>query len=168
VLALDANPGPYRFCPLCTRSLVLRLVDGQERLACSDPACAFVLWDNPVPVVAGLVEHQDTVLLIQNQGWPSHWWGLVTGFLERGESPEEGMLREVREELNLAAQLQGLIGIYSQLPQNQVILAYHLTASGDYSPGPELAGVKPVPIAQLRPWDSATGYAVADWLARRE
>ncbi|MFH1033783.1 MAG: NUDIX hydrolase [Pseudomonadota bacterium] len=161
-------PAPaYRFCPSCAGPLTPRPVDGLTRLACNDPACGFVLWGNPVPVVAGLVEHGDQVLLIQNQGWPSHWWGLVTGFLERGESPEEGMLREVREELNLDASLQGLIGIYSHLPSNQVIMAYHLTASGPYSPGPELAGVKPVAIAKLKPWDSATGYAVADWLARR-
>jgi NAD+ diphosphatase len=161
-----SNP-PYQFCPACARPLAPRIVDGLTRLACDDPACAFVLWDNPVPVVAGLVEHQGKVLLIQNHGWPSHWWGLVTGFLERDETPEQGMLREVREELNLEAQLQGLIGIYSHLPGNQVILAYHLTATGDYAPGPELAGVKPVAIAKLQPWPGATGQAVTDWLAGR-
>ena len=78
-----------------------------------------------------------------------------------------GMLREVREELNLEAELQGLIGVYGHPPRNQVIIAYHLTAQGPYSPGPELAGVKPVPIAKLRPWQGATGQAAADWLARR-
>ncbi len=164
---MDASNPPYKFCPACAGPLAPRLVDGLTRLACPEPACGFVLWDNPVPVVAGLVEHQDRVLLIQNLGWPSHWWGLVSGFLERGEGPEDGMLREVREELNLEARLQGLIGVYGHPARNQVILAYHLTATGDFAPGPELAGVKPVPIAKLRPWDSATGLAVADWLAGR-
>lgn len=158
---------PHRFCPACARPLAERPVDGLNRLACPEAGCGYVFWDNPVPVVAGLVEHQDHVLLIQNQGWPSHWWGLVTGFLERGESPQEGMLREVREELNLQATLQGLIGVYAFPPHNQVVMAFHLTASGPYAPGPELAGVKPVPLAKLKPWDSATGQAVADWLAKR-
>lgn len=38
---------------------------------------------------------------------------LITGFLERGESAEEGILREVREELILKARLQSLVGVYA-------------------------------------------------------
>ncbi|MFH1057902.1 MAG: NUDIX domain-containing protein [Pseudomonadota bacterium] len=156
-----------RFCPLCARPLTTRPVDGIARQACPDQACGWVFWDNPLPVVAGLVEHQGQVLLIQNKGWPPDWWGLVTGFLERGESPAEGVLREVHEELGLSGELRGLIGAYGFARQNQVIIAYHILAEGPYAPGPELEGVTPVPIARLKPWPSATGQAVADWLARR-
>jgi len=156
-----------RFCPLCARPLVTRPVDGIDRQACPDAGCGWVFWDNPLPVVAGLVEHQGQVLLIQNRGWPPDWWGLVTGFLERGESPEAGVLREVREELNLDAELRGLIGAYGFARQNQVIIAYHLEAFGPYAPGPELNGVKPIPTERLKPWPGATGQAVADWLAAR-
>ena len=42
----------YAFCPQCGRPLAERAVDGTLRPACPDAACGFVLWDNPVPVVA--------------------------------------------------------------------------------------------------------------------
>lgn len=157
-----------RYCPLCTRPLARRPVDGEERLACQDAGCGWVFWDNPAPVVAGLVEHGHDVILIQNRGWPPEWWGLVTGFLERGETPEEGMLRELDEELGLAGEIVSLIGVYSFRRANQVIIAYHLRAAGPITPGEELAGYKAVPIAKLRPWPGATGQAVADWLAAGE
>ncbi len=156
-----------RYCLLCARPLERRLVDGLERLACPDPACGWVHWNNPLPVVAGVVEHQGNIILIQNKGWPSDWWGLVTGFLEKGESPAEGVVREVREELGLQAQLGELIGVYGFARQNQVIIAYHLTAEGPIVQGEELAGVKPVPIEKVKPWPSATGQALAQWLASR-
>lgn len=158
----------YRFCPQCAAPLENRPIDGLARLACPSPACGFIFWNNPVPVVAGLVEHGQDVLLIQNKGWPASWWGLVSGFLERGETPEEGMLREVREELGLKAQLMGLIGVYGFAARNQVIMAYHLRAEGPYQAGPELAGVKAVPVTRLKGWESATGRAVSDWLRARE
>lgn len=63
---MDTGNLAYRFCPACARLLALRQVDGLERLTCPDPECSFVLWNNPMPVVASLVEHQGNVLLIQN------------------------------------------------------------------------------------------------------
>ncbi len=152
---------------MCGRRLVAAKVDGEDRLRCPEESCGFVLWDNPVPVVAGIIEHQDNVLLVRNKGWPENWWGLCTGFLERGETVEEGMVREVAEELGLEAMVRSLVGVYSFVERNQVIIAYHLTADGPITVGDELAGYKAVPISKLRPWDSATGHAVRDWLAQR-
>lgn len=157
-----------KYCPQCTRELAKRSIDGEMRLACPEDSCGWVYWNNPTPVVAGLVQRGDEVILIQNQGWPSDWWGLVSGFLEAGEDPAQGMLREVREELGVKAQLVSLIGVYGFGQRNQVIMAYHLRIKGQVSPGAELAGVKVVPIAELRPWDLGTGPAVTDWLAQRE
>jgi len=53
--------------------------------------------------------------------WPKSWFGLVTGFLERGESPEAGCLREVQEELGLdEAEIVSLIGVYEFTVRNEV------------------------------------------------
>jgi hypothetical protein len=48
------------------------------------------------------VEHTDnngdtSVILVQSHGWPTDWFGLVTGFLEEREDPAKGVLREVKE-----------------------------------------------------------------------
>ena len=57
----------FRFCPLCGKDLVKRTIEQQERLACGDSQCGFVLWDNPVPVVAAIVEHDEKVILARNK-----------------------------------------------------------------------------------------------------
>src|SRR5262249_55433593 len=75
--------GLIRFCPRCATPLNPRQTGGRERLACPGPDCGFVFYDNPLPVVAGLVEHEGDVLLVRSVGWPESWYGLVTGFLER-------------------------------------------------------------------------------------
>ena len=96
--------GEMKFCPYCASSLKAGQIEGVERFACSSPDCDYVFWDNPTPVVAALVEHEGHVVLVRNRSWPPKWYGLVTGFLERGEEPTDGVLREVREELG---QLEG-------------------------------------------------------------
>lgn len=145
-----------------------RELGGRERRACPDQACGYVFWLNPAPVLAGLVEYGQDVILIQNMEWPQDWWGLVTGFMESGETPEEGMLRELEEELGLVGEIQSLIGVYDFQRMNQVIIAYHIKAQGEIIKGDELRAFKLVPIAKLQPWPGATGQAVADWLAARE
>lgn len=153
---------PFVHCPLCAAALVDREVDGETRRAC---ACGFVHYDNPTPVVAAIVQVGDEVVLVQNKGWPGSWFGLVSGFLERGESPVEGVLREVREEIGLYAELVSLVGNYGFEEMNQVILAYHVRADGEPVAGDEIEAIRRVPIAKLRPWPMGTGKAVADWLA---
>lgn len=155
----------FAFCPLCGATLTERAIDGEPRRACSK-ACGFVHYDNPTPVVAAIVELGDDVVLVQNKGWPGSWFGLVSGFLERGEEPSVGVLREVREELSLDGEIVALVGAYAFEEMNQVILAYHVRASGEPVAGDELEAFKRVPIAKLKPWPMGTGKAVADWLAR--
>jgi len=156
-----------KFCPTCASKLVPEDRGDRIYLTCSSESCDFVFYDNPVPVVAALVEHGQTVLLVRNKGWPEKWYGLVSGFLEKGETPEEGVLREVKEEVGLRGEIVSFIGAYAFREMNQVILAYHVRAHGEIVVGEEIAGVKAVPPDKLRPWPLGTGHAVRDWLAAR-
>ncbi len=144
-------------------------ISGRERFACPDGQCGFVHWDNPIPVVAAIVEHDDHVVLVRNVGWPEHWYGLVTGFLESNEMPEEGILREVEEEIGLRAELQSYIGMYEFYRRNQLIIAYHATVdSKDVTLcREEIADHKWVHIEEVRPWTAGTGKALRDWLQLR-
>ncbi|MGO9830356.1 MAG: NUDIX domain-containing protein [Myxococcaceae bacterium] len=157
-----------RFCPRCARPLEARDEAGRARKACPDRDCGFVFYDNPLPVVAALVEHEGRVLLVRNQGWPEKWFGLVAGFLERGESPAAGVLRELKEEVGLVGEVVRLLGVYAFPERNEVILAYHVRATGTVSLGEEIAELRAVQPERLRPWPFGTGQAVADWLAARE
>jgi NADH pyrophosphatase NudC (nudix superfamily) len=154
-----------KFCPKCAHELIKARIDGIERLKCSSPDCDYVFWDNPLPVVAGVIEHQNAVILVRQKGWPQKWHGLVSGFLEKGETPEQAILRELREELGLQGKIVGFIGYYTFTQANQLILAFHIQAQGEIQLGDELESYKHIPPDKLRPWALGTGPALKDWLA---
>jgi NADH pyrophosphatase NudC (nudix superfamily) len=142
-------------------------MDGRERAACPSRECGFIHWDNPTPVVAAFIEHTDGIVLVRNTGWPEKMFGLVTGFLERGEHPDQGVLREVREELGLDASLVEFLGNISFFEANQLLIAYHVKAGGEIHKNSEIAEVKFVPVEKLKPWPFGTGHVVKAWLDKR-
>lgn len=158
-----------KFCPHCARPLARREIGGRERDACTEADCGFVHWNNPIPVVGGIVEHDGHIILVRNVGWPAHWYGLVTGFLEANEMPEEAILREVKEETGLEATLESFVGMYEFHRRNQLLIIYHLRArSNEVQPmAGEIADYKWVAIEEVRPWTAGTGRALADWLRSR-
>src|SRR5512147_1341918 len=107
----------WRFCPVCGSPLARRVAGERERDACT--VCDWVHWDNPTPVVAAIVEYEGRVLLARNRAWPEKMFALVTGFLEREESPAAAVLREVKEETDLVGDAAGLVGVYEFARMNQ-------------------------------------------------
>jgi NAD+ diphosphatase len=161
---LSESEGAIKFCPQCANELVIAEVDGKPRQECPSEFCNYVFWNNPTPVVGAITELNGDVILVRNKQWPKKIFGLVTGFLEKGETPEAGVLREVKEELGLEAKIVDFVGYYSFFQMNQLILVFHLKAEGEIVMGEELAEIKPVHPKKLRPWRFGTGYAVEDWL----
>ncbi len=157
----------YRFCPQCGSGLVARDTGGVSRPACPVEACGFVVWDNPVPVIAAIVETAGRIVLARNVAWPEKVFGLVTGYLERDEAPEAAVAREVGEELGLRATSVRLVGLYPFAEKNQLIIAYHVIADGRIDLNEELAEVRLIDPDKLKAWDFGTGPAVRDWLATR-
>jgi NAD+ diphosphatase len=157
----------FKYCPVCGKDLAKNTVDGKAVLSCTSSNCDYIFWDNPLPVVAAIVEMDGNVLLARNKGWPEKMFGLITGFLEKGETPETAVKREVKEELGLDAEIAELVGVYSFFERNELIIAYQVSAAGEIKLGDELAEIKSVPAAKLKPWPFGTGHAVRDWLERR-
>jgi NAD+ diphosphatase len=94
--------------------------------------------------------------------------GLIGGFFKKHDpSPEEAIAREVQEELGLQAQATHFIGHYRFDRLNQIILAYHVPATGVITLNEELADYKRIPPAKARYWPAATGLALRDWLWRQ-
>jgi NADH pyrophosphatase NudC (nudix superfamily) len=157
----------FRYGPMCRETLVPREHGGRERLAC--PACDFVQWRNPTPVVAAIVERAGRIVLVRSLNRPPTWYGLVAGFLESGETPAEAVVREVVEELGIEAQRGAFIGAYPFERLNQIIFVYHvLGGSGAIRlAADELADYKEIPIEKVRPWPQGTGPGLRDWLATR-
>jgi protein tyrosine phosphatase (PTP) superfamily phosphohydrolase (DUF442 family)/ribosomal protein S27AE len=158
----------YKFCPQCTQPLVLAQHGEMPRLGCPDvKGCGFVLWDNPVPVVAAIVEHNGEIVLARNAAWPPGMFALITGFLEKHDPhPEFGVLREVKEELGLDGRVAEFIGFYPFERMNQIIIAYHVIATGTITLNEELVEYKKLHPEKIRLWPAGTGYAMRDWIVR--
>jgi len=161
-----------RFCLQCGGALSLQVQDEdggpKERLRCA--ACGWTHWNNPTPVLAAIIECSDRggqVLLARNAAWTHRMFALITGFMEAGESPEDGIQREVAEETALQVSALSLVGVYDFQRMNQVIIVYHALASGEVRLSPELAEYKLFAPQDLRCWRAGTGYGLADWLRSR-
>ena len=90
---------PFTFCPSCATPLVPMALaeDGGERTRLRCPACGFTHWNNPTPVLAAVIEYNGQVLLARNAAWPGRMFALITGFMEAGETPVEGIARDLAE-----------------------------------------------------------------------
>jgi len=79
-----------KYCPRCASPLVLKVIDGAERKACSQADsndssknCGFVDWNNPIPVAGALIEINGKYLLARNYAWPEGFFSLISGFKGR-------------------------------------------------------------------------------------
>lgn len=160
-----SQPVLYQFCPVCAASLIVAVQGERERSMC--PTGHWTHWDNPLPVLAALVEIDGKILLARNAAWQEKVFALITGFMERGETPEAGIARELKEETNLDAQRITLIGVYEFIRKNEVIIAYHVEASGQIRLSDELVDYRLILPEHLRPWRTGTGHAMADWMRAR-
>ena len=134
----------YKFCPNCANPLefIGQLEDGGEKQRLRCVACGWTHWNNPTPVLAAVIQYRDRLLLARNAAWPNRMYALITGFMEAGETPEEGIAREVGEETSLTVESLSLIGVYEFLRMNQVIIAYHVAARGEIVLSPELVSYR--------------------------
>lgn len=163
-----------RFCPLCKEELLTREVDGKERLACPRKTCGWIFWNNPIPVVAAIVETERGVVLCHNRAWPEDVFSIISGFVDAFETPEEALAREVKEELGLVAKEVSLFGVYPSHTPNQIVLVYYVRAEGEVRLNHELDAfrlysreeLKGWPFGQdkLKGWPFGAGWAIKDWL----
>lgn len=157
-----------KFCPQCGSELIEMKHDDRPRIVCPDlAACGYVFWNNPTPVVGAIVEHEGDIILARNAAWPQEWYAIITGFLEKGESAEHGILREVKEELNLDGEIVEFVGVYDFFQMNQLILVYHVKAVGEIKLSEELLDYRRYKDHEIKPWPMGTGQAVKTWQNKR-
>ena len=156
----------WSFCPRSGGPLG-EAVAGALPLRCGAPACGFEFWNNPIPVVALIVEMDGGIVMAHNRKWPPKMRAPISGFIDFRESPEAAARRELKEELGLEPISLEMLGAYGFPSENQVVIAYHCRASGEVLLGEELDDYQLIPVEKLRAWDFGTGLAVADFLKQR-
>jgi ADP-ribose pyrophosphatase YjhB (NUDIX family) len=156
-----------RFCPRCGGPLEQRIpeLDDRERLVC--PACEIVHYSNPKIVVGSVCTLDDRLLLCRRAIAPSRGlWTIPAGYLENGETVEEGARREAWEEARAEIALDGLIAVYSikRIDQVQLLFKAHLTRP-EVSAGPESQEVRLVAWQEI-PWHELA-FPTVHWVLHR-
>ncbi|MFC7609316.1 NUDIX hydrolase [Teichococcus aestuarii] len=126
--------------------------EDRERLTCAE--CGFIAYENPKIVVGAVVAEGERVLLCRRAIEPRRgFWTLPAGYMELGETVEEGALREAWEEAQARIATEGVLALYSipRIGQVQVIFRAHLAVPG-FAAGPESLEVRLFNWAEI-PWE---------------
>ncbi len=111
--------------------------DNRQREVCRH--CGFIHYVNPKIVVGSVATHDARYLLCRRAIEPrAGFWTLPAGFMEVGETLEEGARREAEEEARAVLEIERLLAVYSipRISQVQIFFAAHLARPG-IAPGPE-------------------------------
>lgn len=126
------------YCPVCGKPLRLRPHPTEP----PTPWCAscedwrFPLFSCAVSAIL-LDKSAARMLLIRQYGEPDPV--LVAGYVDKGETAEEALLREVREELGMTVRSPHFLGSHYYAPSETLMLNFLAVPEEDEaSPGPEV------------------------------
>ena len=88
-----------KFCGSCGSTTCAE--SGGNSRVCVEPECATVIFPRVDPAIIVLVRNLDRCLLGRQPSWPEGRYSTIAGFVEPGESLEDAVRREVREETNI-------------------------------------------------------------------
>jgi NAD+ diphosphatase len=87
----------HRFCGRCATPT--EPAPGERARRC--PACGLLAFPRLAPAVITLIERDGEALLARGRNFPVPMYSCVAGFVEPGETLEEAVHREVREEVGV-------------------------------------------------------------------
>ena len=87
----------HRYCGRCGRPTA----DRADERAKHCPACGLVNYPRLSPAVIMAVLRDDTILLARNRRFKRPFYSVLAGFVEPGETLEQCVRREIREEVGL-------------------------------------------------------------------
>ena len=157
------------YCGQCGGEIGLRFVAVEERQRLVCQRCELIHYLNPRIVTNVLPERGGRVLLLRRAIEPSLGkWAFPGGFLELGESAEEGAEREAREEVGLQVKAGDLLGVYTRVDHGIVVVVFRSRrVSGRPLAGPEALDTAWFGPGQI-PWADlafeTTEAALRDWV----
>lgn len=110
-----------RFCPSCGQPL--RMHATETALEC--PACGRLVYPRIEPCIITLVTRGDELLLLRNVKDRLGIYACLAGFVEAGETLEQALRREVREETSLEVQNIRYAGSQAWPFPDQLMVAFY-------------------------------------------
>ncbi len=144
-----------KFCPECGAPVELRQPPDDHRVRNVCTVCGAIHYDNPKLIVGTVPEWEDgRILLCRRAIEPRHGlWTLPAGFMENGETTQQGAARETLEEANARVEIGELYALYNLPYINQVQLLFRAKLLDlDFSPGMESLEVELFDESEI-PWE---------------
>jgi ADP-ribose pyrophosphatase YjhB (NUDIX family) len=110
-----------KFCSSCGQLVTLRTPEGDHlpRYVCG--ACGVVHYQNPKLVVGCVPEYDGRILICKRAIEPRcGYWTIPAGFMENGETTQEGARRETLEEALAQVEIGSLLAVVHVLHADQV------------------------------------------------
>lgn len=153
------------FCPSCGGPIqyAVPLGDNRERAVCHQ--CSTIHYQNPRIVVGTIPQFRDQVLLCRRAIEPRRgFWTLPAGFMENGESTDQGAIRETLEEAGAQVIISDLFAMIDVPHVEQVHVFFIAQMTGpEFSAGEESLEVKFFSESEI-PWDELAFATVAKTL----
>lgn len=164
---MDKDEFFIQFCRACGNPVnhVIPPEDTRVRAVC--PTCGTIHYQNPLSVVGTIPFWEDQVLLCQRNIEPRKgFWTLPAGFMELGETTQEGALRETHEEAGINVELSSLFTMINVPHVSQVHFFYLARMlSPVSSPGAETLEARLFKASDI-PWNDLAFLTVKETLER--
>jgi NAD+ diphosphatase len=139
-------------------------------MACSNKGCAAKHFPRSDPATIMLVHDGDNCLLGRQPSWPEGIYSTLAGFVEAGESVEEAVRREVKEESGIVVTNVRYFGSQPwPFPQSLMLGYFAQAVTREIVRGPELADARWFDIGETREILKrlSTRFPHLDTIARR-
>jgi NAD+ diphosphatase len=156
----------HRFCGRCGG--VTEPAEGEMAMRCA--RCGMMHYPRVSPAVIVRVRRGDEILLARSPGFPKGLRSVLAGFVEPGESIEETIHREVREEVGIEVENLSYFGSQPWPFPNSLMIGFTADyAGGELAPQPgeiEDAGwYRPDALPQLPPTVSIARRMIEDFFS---
>jgi NAD+ diphosphatase len=139
-------------------------------MACTNPGCAAKYFPRSDPATIMLVHDSGRCLLGRQPSWPAGVYSTLAGFVEPGETVEEAVFREVKEESGVEVKNIRYFGSQPwPFPQSLMLGFFAEATTTDIKCGIELADVRWFEVSETRELLKrlATRFPHLDTIARR-